>query len=189
MSTPKRPLLTCLSAGGNMNAICDQELLTRALQYRIDQQLMKPEDFYRNITVWKFVHKDGTFAYYPRANDSDEAGLEKSVQMRIEKGMSPRKARKDAVAYPTNSGIHSEVNVVADIYRRSDIARGLTHVAQVFTERIPCVSCRTFMRNMFPRMLSAPFYYYLQPPGTERNFQTRLFGGDVMLYLLSRYGA
>lgn len=102
--------------------------------------------------------------------------------------MSARDAKKDALAYPTNSGIHSEVNVVAHIYRRPDMVKGLTRIVQVFTERIPCGACRTFMRNMFPAVLSTPFYYYLQPTGAERSFQTKPYGGDVMLYLLRRYG-
>jgi cytidine deaminase len=106
----------------------------------------------------------------------------------MDKGMLAREAKKDAAAYPTNSGIHSEVNVVADIYRRPDIGSGLTRIAQVFTERVPCGACRAFMKNMFPAVLSTPFYYYLQSTGTERKFQTKPYGGDVMLYLLGRYG-
>lgn len=73
MTTPKRPLLIYFSGHGDMKAVCDPELLTRALQYRVDRQLMKSEDFYGNITVWKFVHQDGSVEYYPRENDSDEA--------------------------------------------------------------------------------------------------------------------
>src|ERR1700740_575448 len=111
MSAPRRPLLTYLSAQGDMGAVWDPELLTRALQYRIEKQLMEPGDFYRNITVWKFVHKDGTVEYYPRENDSDDAGFKKAVRIRMDKGMSAKEAKKDATAYPTDSGIHSEVNV------------------------------------------------------------------------------
>jgi len=189
MSTPKRPLVTYLSPDGDKSAVCDPQLLTLALKFRVDNQLMTPEDFFRNITVWKLVHKDNSVEYYPRENDSDEVGFQKAVKLRRDKGMSAVDARKDASAFPTNSGIHSEVNVVADLHRRPDIAAGATQIAQVFTERAPCGACRTFMHNMFPAVLSTPFYYYLQPGGTERNFQTRPYGGSVMLYLLNRYGA
>lgn len=189
MSDPKRPAVIYLSPHGNESVTCDPELLRQALKYRMDKQLMKPEDFYRNITVWKFVHKDGTIEYYPRENDSDEMGFEKAVQIRKDKGMGSRDARKDAGAYPTNSGIHSEVNVVAEIYRRPDISQGLTRIEQAFTEREPCYGCRTFMRRMFPPVLHTPFFFYLPSSRTERNFRTKPYGGNVMLYLLSRYGA
>lgn len=188
MSAPKTPLITYISTGGDWSVACDPELTKRALQYRIDKQLMSADDFFRNITVWKLVHKDGAVEYYPRENDSDEAGFEKAVQVRKDKGMTARAARKDAKAYPTTSGIHSEVNVVAEIYRRPDVAAGRTRITQVFTERKPCQACRTFMRNMFPAVLYTPFYFYLQPFGTERRFQTRSTGGNVMLFLLERYG-
>ncbi|HUA98019.1 MAG TPA: hypothetical protein VMA34_06805 [Terracidiphilus sp.] len=188
MSTPKRPLVTYLYRDGDESAVCDPQLLAGALQYRMDHQLMKPEDFFRNITVWKLVHKDNSVEYYPRENDSDEAGFKKAVKLRRDKGMTAREAKKDALAFPTNSGIHSEVNVVAEIYRRPDIASGSTRIAQVFTERAPCGACQAFMKTMFPRVASTPFYYYLKPGGTERRFQTRPYGGSVMLYLLNRYG-
>jgi len=137
--------------------------------------------------VWRLKRKSGV-EYYTRENDTGEELFEKAVQLRMEKGMKRTAAKKSANEYPTRGGIHSEVNVAAEIYRRPDISSGQTTVTEIFTERKPCPACRMFIRLHFPVFGIAPFYYYLQPPGTERRWQVKP-NGSVGLYLMERYGA
>jgi hypothetical protein len=41
------------------NLSFDRNLITEAYQYRIAEQMMEPDDFYLNITVWRLEKKNG----------------------------------------------------------------------------------------------------------------------------------
>jgi len=183
MGTPKKPSLTYISRDRGAEVACDPELLTRAWQHRVSNQLLKAKDFKLNISVWKIAQPGGGTDYVCRENDSGKAVFQKAVDLRMKKGMTEDEAKESANEYPTFGGIHSEVNVVAEIYRLPG------EVMQVFTERKPCPSCQSFMRNNFPKVIHTPFFYYLQPPGTERRWQLESYGRSIKLYLLDRYQA
>lgn len=189
MATPKRPGQMYLSRYGGPDVVCDPQLLARAFAYRVQNGWVTPDDFYRlNITVWKLEAKSGAVEYYPRENDTGEELFDQAVKLRTDKGLTKTAARKSANEYPTRGGIHSEVNVAAEIYRRPDISSGATRVTQIFTERRPCGACQSFLEKNFPAFHAAPFFYYLLAPGTERRWQVKP-SGSVGLYLMERYGA
>ena len=183
MGTPKRPLLTYISRDRGPEVACDPELLTKAWQHRISNQLLKAAHFKLNISVWKLEKLGGIIDYICEENISSEAMLEEAIELRKDRGMKQDEAEKSAEEYPTVGGIHSEVNIVAKIYRKPG------QVLQVFSERKPCNACQAFMRNMFPAVVHTPFFYYLQPPGTERRWQLEPYGKSLKLYMLNRYQA
>lgn len=178
---PKTPLQTYISRDAGKHTVCDPKLITEAWEYRVASQLLEEGDFLLNISVWKLEVAGKEATYICRENLSGEAFIQKSVDLRVQAGMSHKKARAAATEYPTYGGIHSEVNIAAEIYRMPGT------VSQVFTERKPCHACQAFMRNNFPAVIHAPFFYYLQPPGTERKWQLKPYKQSLKLYMLNRY--
>jgi len=183
MGTPKKPSLTYISRDRGAEVACDPELLTRAWQHRVSNQLLKAKDFKLNISVWKIAQPGGAISYNCRENDSTKAMLQKAVDLRIDQGMTPKAAKESADEYRTYANIHSEVNVVAEIYRLPG------EVVQVFTERKPCPACQSFITQNFPKVIHKPFFYYLLPPGSERTWQLSFYGNNLKLYMLDRYQA
>jgi hypothetical protein len=177
----------------------DRKLLTEALQFRIANQMMGPDDFYLNVTVWKLEHKNGTVEYLKALNDSEESQVKKLVKKRLREGLTadPEASRKDLTAavkdhlknFYVYSGVHSEPKVAEGVSHRTDVRQGLVRITQVYTERAPCASCQEVMNNQLPAVRPAPFFYFLPWSRSLRRITLQPYGGDIQLLMLNRYGA
>jgi hypothetical protein len=121
-----------------------------------------------NVTVWR-LEKKGT-AEYVAAHNETISEIEKRY------GSSPDN--------PARVGLHSEVFVSQEVYRRRDVLSGETLVTQIFTERIPCSECRTLLSGI-PQFKYVPRYYYLAYH--DKKWQTRQGGGQWSVFLMNCY--
>lgn len=84
----------------------------------------------------------------------------------------------------TKVGLHAEVLVGQQVFRRSDVLRGQTTVRQLFTERIPCSECRGLLSGI-PQFRSVPKYYYLNY--ADKRWQRQQGGGNWGAFLMDCY--
>jgi hypothetical protein len=161
---PKRPNSTPADA-----PVCDPQLPLRALQYRMDNQLMAANSFGRyNVTVWR-LDNHGTAEYVAAHNETISE---------VEKRHRPNPDN------PAKVGLHSEVFVSQELYRRRDVLSGETRVTQIFTERIPCSECRTLLSGI-PQFRDVPRYYYLAYH--DQKWQREQGGGKWAVFLMNCY--
>jgi hypothetical protein len=161
---PKRPNSTPESAPP-----CDPQLPLRALEHRKHHQLMSADDFGRyNVTVW-LLDNNGTPEYISAHNETIAQ---------------TEKRKKPDPDNPARVGIHSEVFVSEELYRRSDILSGRTLVTQIFTERIPCSECRILLSGI-PQFRYVPRYYYLAYH--DQKWQREQGGGKWAVLLMNCY--
>ena len=165
-SQPKRPNSTPADAPP-----CDPELPLRALQYRMKQQMMSAEAFGRyNVTVWRLDKRGGSEPEYVSAHNETIRELENR-----------HRRKRDN---PAKVGLHSEVFVCQELYRRRDVLSGETSVTMIFTERIPCSECRTLL-SAIPQFRYVPRYYYLAYH--DRKWQEEQGGGKWAIFLMDCY--
>ena len=108
-------------------------------------QLMSAAAFGRyNVTVWRLDHR-GKPEYVAAHNETIS-------EIETKHGSNPDN--------PAKVGLHSEVFVSQELFRRRDVLSGEALVTQIFTERIPCSECRTLLSGI-PQFRYVPKYYYL----------------------------
>jgi len=121
-----------------------------------------------NVTVWR-LEKKGK-AEYIAAHNETIAELERRT--------------KPSPDNPARVGLHSEVLVCQEVYRRRDVLCGETSVTQIFTERIPCSECRTLLSSI-SQFRYVPRYYYLAYH--DKKWQTQQGGGKWAVFLMDCY--
>jgi hypothetical protein len=148
---------------------CDPLLPSRAVEYRMKNQLMSSSAFRRyNVSVWLLANKGQV--EYVAAHNRTISELEEQY------GPSADKTAK--------IGFHAEVMVGEQVYKRQDVLRGITIVRQIFTERIPCSECQSLL-SAIPQFRNVPKYYYLIYQDQE--WQKKRAGGDWGLFLMDCY--
>lgn len=85
---------------------------------------------------------------------------------------------------PARVGLHSEVLIAGQLYRRRDVLSGQTLVTQIFTERIPCSECRILLSEI-PHFKEVPKYYYLAYH--DKAWQRKQGGGNWGVFLMDCY--
>jgi hypothetical protein len=102
---------------------CDNELPTRALNYRKDKGLMTSADFRKyNITAWRL-----------NVNGRPDFIVTKNVPIsELRKKFGPAVDRKSEV------GFHAEMQARDELSKRPEFAKHLIQVKAIFTERAPC---------------------------------------------------
>jgi hypothetical protein len=184
--------------GNQPKPVLDRNLITEAYQYRIAEQIMEPDDFYLNITVWRLEKKNGEVKYLKAVNDSEESQAQKVLDQRVEQemGANPKASRRKVTAavrkelkhFYVYSGVHSEIKVAEDVSRRDDVRQGLARITQVYTERAPCLSCREVMNNELKILKPVPFFFFLSGNKVIRRDSLKQYGWSYQLLLLNRYG-
>ena len=85
---------------------------------------------------------------------------------------------------PARVGLHSEVLIAEQLWRRRDVLSGEAMVTQIFTERIPCSECRTLL-SAIPHFQDVPKYYYLAYH--DKAWQKERGGGSWGVFLMNCY--
>jgi len=85
---------------------------------------------------------------------------------------------------PAKVGLHSEVLIAEQLWRRRDVLSGETLVTQIFTERIPCSECRNLL-SAIPNFQDVPKYYYLAYH--DKAWQKERGGGNWGVFLMNCY--
>jgi hypothetical protein len=161
---PKRPN----SYPGNA-VPCDPQLPIRALEHRIRHQLVSEGAFSGyNVSVW--LLKNGDKVEYVAEHNKTISELEK------QKPGSPDN--------PARVGLHSEVLIADQLYRRRDVLSGETLITQIFTERIPCSECRILLSEII-HFRDVPKYYYLAYH--DKVWQRKHGGGSWGVFLMDCY--
>jgi hypothetical protein len=148
---------------------CDPQLPIRALQHRIDYQLMSARDFSDyNVTAWLLM----------KGNSPEFIVSHNKTIRELEK------VRPSDPDNPARVGFHSEVVVADKLSRRVDVLRGDTLVTQIFTERIPCSECRILLSEI-PHLKDVPRYYYLAYH--DKEWQRKQARGSWGVFLMHCY--
>ena len=161
---PKRP-----NSYPSDAAPCDPQLPIRGLQHRIKHQLMSERDFSGyNVGVWLLKNRNG-------------------IEYVVEHNVTIPELEKQKPGSPDNParvGLHSEVLIAGQLYRRRDVLSGETLVQQIFTERIPCSECRILLSEI-PHFKDVPKYYYLAYHA--KYWQRKQGGGNWGIFLMDCY--
>lgn len=149
---------------------CDPQLPLRALEHRINHQLMSASDFSRyNVSVWLLQDKSGRVEYLASHNETIKE---------LERKRPPRSDN------PAKVGYHAEALIGEQVYRRLDVLKGETLVRQIFTERIPCSECHNLLSRI-PHFRNVPRYFYLIYP--DKEWQEKQAGGSWGAFLMDCY--